>query len=111
MLRISLVGLVSAAADTIAGADALVIVDDWTSDFDGSTTVTRNRDTDDVEKLVGEQLFDGGGVIGEVLDSMTRDTWKRLLDGLGTGDDTGDGIGLGNGDRSRPLVLRFGSSR
>lgn len=44
--------------------------------FGGSTTVTRNRDVDDV-KLVGEQLFDDGGVIGDtlvVLLSTTRDT-------------------------------------
>lgn len=61
---------------------------------------------------MGEQLLDEGGVIGEVValwvdemdeelaeDSRTRDTWKRLRDGLGVG----DGMGLGSGDRRRPV--------
>ena len=41
-------------------------------DFGGSTTVTRNLECE--EKLVGEQLFDDGGVIGDVPVSITRDT-------------------------------------
>lgn len=77
--------------------------------FGASTTVTRKREC--VVKLVGEQLFDDGGVIGDELGSLTRDTWKRLRDGLGMGDDTGDAIGLGNGDRKRPPDFRAGSSR
>lgn len=69
-------------------------------------------------KLVGEQLLDEGGVIGEVvalwvddvdelLDSRTRDTWKRLRDGLGVG----DGMGLGSGDRRRPVDFRSGFNK
>lgn len=75
----------------------------------GSTTVTRNRDCG--VKLTGEQPFDEGGVIGDAPVSLTRDTWKRLRDGLGIGDDTGDGIGLGRGDRKRPPDFRAGSSK
>lgn len=78
----------------------------------GSTMLTRKRDDAFVVlgKNVGEQLADDGGVIGDV-PSITRDTWNRLRDGLGAGDDTGDGIGLGAGDLKRPPVLRFGSKR
>lgn len=88
----------------------LIIVTGADIIFGGSTTVTRNRDDDD-ELLVGEQLFDDGGVIGEetLLLSTTRDTWKRLRDGLGIGEEAGDGIGDGEGDRKRPL--RAGSNR
>lgn len=62
---------------------------------------------------MGDELADDGGVIGDVpVVSTTRDTWNRLRDGLGAGDDTGDGIGLGKGDLKRPpVVLRFGSNR
>lgn len=78
--------------------------------FGGSTTVTRKRECD--VKLVGEQLFDEGGVIGDELVSLTRDTWKRLRDGLGIGDiDTGDGMGLGKGLRKRPPDFLAGSSK
>lgn len=60
---------------------------------------------------MGEQLAEDGGVIGDVPVSTTRDTWNRLRDGLGAGDDIGDGIGLGKGDLNRVPVLRFGSNR
>lgn len=79
----------------------------------GSTMLTRKRDDAFVVfgKNVGEQLADDGGVIGDVPVSTTRDTWNLLREGLGAGDDTGDGIGLGKGDLKRPPVLRFGSNR
>lgn len=80
--------------------------------LDGSTMLTRNREDELVVfgKNVGEQLADDGGVIG---DSTTRETENRLRDGLGAGDETGDGMGLGKGDLKRPVLpdLRFGSNR
>lgn len=133
----------------------VVVVDDDNDDDDaddnkrGSTTVvTRKRDLGLGKKLVGEQLVDEGGVIGEVVAlhvarwcrsadavvdpplaetddgnelaaaaaaaddaSGTRETWKRLRDGLGMGDCDGDGIGLGKGERSRPPDFLPGSNR
>lgn len=64
-------------AGTDFGLVIFVTEDNGSSDdVDGSTTVvTRKRDVDmGAGKLVGEQLFDGGGVIGDVLVSTTRDT-------------------------------------
>lgn len=99
--------------DTVESLGALVVLVTMLTGTDislgASTTVTRKREC--VVKLVGEQLFDEGGVIGDVPGSLTRDTWNRLRDGLGVGDDMGDGIGLGRGDRKRPPDLRFGSSK
>lgn len=61
----------------LAGTDfGLVIFVTDDNGTDGSiTVVTRKRDVDkDAGKIVGEQLFDGGGVMGDVLVSTTRDT-------------------------------------
>lgn len=96
---------IGTGTDDIGLAGAMVAVEVVV----GSTTVTRNREFG--KKLVGEQLFDEGGVMGDVPASTTRDTWNRLRDGLGTGEDTGDGIGLGKGERKRPPDFRFGSNR
>lgn len=140
---------------TVVTGFVVVVVDDDNDDDDaddnkrGSTTVvTRKRDLGLGKKLVGEQLVDEGGVIGEVVAlhvarwcrsadavvdpplaetddgnelaaaaaaaddaSGTRETWKRLRDGLGMGDCDGDGIGLGKGERSRPPDFLPGSNR
>lgn len=82
----------------------------------GSATVTTRKREFDGKNNVGELPVDEGD--GEVeaapsnpllpplplpVESVTRDTRKRLRDGLGTGDAMGDGMGLGNGERKRPL--------
>ena len=88
----------------------------------GSATVTtRNREFEG-KKSVGELPVDEGDGDDAVPpapppppESLTRDTWNRLRDGLGTGEAAGEGMGLGNGERKRPPVdflhPPFGSSR
>lgn len=89
-----------------------------------STVTTRNRELA-AKKSVGELPVDeGDGEVDLLLlrlvrlppppppeDSPTRVTWKRLREGLGTGDAMGDGIGLGSGERKRPPGFLLGSSR
>lgn len=77
----------------------------------GSATVTTLKREFEGKKSVGElPVEDGDGdpdglpppVPPPDATSVTRDTWNRLRDGLGTGDAMGEGMGLGNGDRKRP---------
>jgi hypothetical protein len=87
--------------------------------FGISTRVTWNREIAGLAgKNVGLPLEDEGDgdefvefVANLLLVSVTRDTWKRLREGLGNGLDIGDGIGLGSGDFNRELAFLLNGSR